>query len=87
MIYLTYYYDRDVFSGAEFQKWIKDLFGDNVKFVKSEGKRFPSIKIPYLVFTENKDRIKTKNLVEITGLFTIIEQLSWGVRDFSNKLV
>lgn len=86
MIYLTYYYDRDIFKGTNFKKWIVDLFGDNVHFCGSEGKRFPVIRIPVNVFESKKDNIPTKNLVGIEGCFSIIEQLVLGVRDFKNTI-
>ena len=84
MIYLTYYYDRDIFNGNKFRKWITDLFGENVKFNGSEGRKFPKIEISLTDFETNKNKIPTKNLVSIEGKFTLIEQLGLGVRDFKN---
>lgn len=86
MIFLTYYYDRDIFNGNKFQKWITDLFGDNVKFEGSEGRRFASISISLQDYEANKHKIPTKNLVKITGIFDILEQLVYGVRNFTNTI-
>ena len=86
MIYLTYYYDRDIFNGTKFRKWITDLFGTNVKFNGSEGRRFSEIEINLTDFETNKDKIPTKNLVSIEGKFTLIEQLALGVRNFKNTI-
>lgn len=89
MIYLTYTYHRDIFlKGGDFKPWIKNLFGDNARF---EGFTFgmsePTIKVSLSDFENNKDKIPTKNLIQIEGEFGLLEQLALGVRDFNNSLI
>ncbi len=88
-IYLTYTYHRDVFlKGGNFKPWIKNLFGDNVHFEGfTSGMSEPTIKVSLFDFKNNKDKIPTKNLIQIEGKFGLLEQLAFGVRDFNNSLI
>ncbi|WP_431129694.1 hypothetical protein [Flagellimonas flava] len=87
MIYITYKYHRDVFEkGGNFKPWVRKAFGDNVRFHGfGYGMYEPTIKIDSVsVFEEGKDRLKTKNIIQIAGTFNTIDQLALGVRNFVN---
>ncbi len=89
IIYLTYTYHRDVFlKGGHFKPWIKNLFSDNVDFEGfTSGMSEPTIKVSLSDFENNKDKIPTKNLIQIRGEFGLLEQLAFGVRNFNNSLI
>jgi len=86
-IFLTYKYNRDVFLHDEFKPWIKKLFGDCVKFHGfAFGRSEPTIQIHVSDFEKHKDEIPTSNLIQIRGFFSVVEQLSMGIRNFKNQL-
>lgn len=89
MIYLTYTYHRDVFiKGGNFKSWIKNLFGEDVRFDGfTSGMSEPTIIISLSDFENNKDKIPAKNLIQIEGEFNLLEQLAFGVKNFSNSLL
>lgn len=91
MIYLTFTHGRDIFNKNEFKNWIKIWF----KTAKFEGCEYanwyPTISVSLIEFEKWKsfpgqcEKEKGK-LVKIKGTFTIVQQLSSGVRDFENDL-
>ena len=87
MIYLTFYHAREIFIGSEFKPWVNRLFPSGVKFEGTVSAMYhPTIKVTLQDFEDSKDAIPTKNLIRIRGEFTILEQLTFGVRNFDNTL-
>jgi len=86
-ISLTFTYSRDVFRKDKFQEWITELFGEDVRFDGFEyGRSYPTIKVGFTDFEEQKHKIPTENLVKIKGSFNTVERLALGVWSFSNDL-
>jgi len=84
-VYLTFRHTRNIFRNNVFIPWIQDLFGDDVKFEGCEyDNNYPTIKIHVSSFEKNKSNIPTNNLIKIKGVFSAVEQLSLGIRNFSN---
>jgi len=85
MIKLTFFHSRDIFNKDKFHNWITELFGENVSFDGCEfGNYYPTIRISHIDFEKQKTKIPATNLIKIKGKFGVLEQLSLGVRDFSN---
>ena len=86
-IYLTFRHTRNILKNGFFCPWIKDLFGDDVKFQGCEyGNNYPTIRIHISSFEKSKNKIPAKNLIKIRGFFSTVEQLSLGIRNFSNDI-
>ena len=86
MIYLTYSYHRDIFlKGGEFKPWVRNLFGEAVKFDGfSYGMSEPTIKVSLVNFEDKKAQIPTKNLLKINGYFSVLQRLAHGLTDFES---
>lgn len=87
MIYLTFYHARELFRGADFKPWVNRLFPNGVRYEGTVSAMYhPTIAVSLVDFEDAKDCIPTKNLIRIRGEFSIIEQLTFGVRNFDNTL-
>uniref|UniRef100_A0A6H2A3L4 Uncharacterized protein n=1 Tax=viral metagenome TaxID=1070528 RepID=A0A6H2A3L4_9ZZZZ len=87
MVLLTFRHSRDVFIKNQFKNWITKLFGTDVKFDGCQyGNNYPTLIVSLPDFLKVKDDIPTRGLVSIEGKFNLIEELSFGVRDFKNEL-
>lgn len=75
-----------MFRGNEFVGWIKK----NFKTVNFEGFEYgyysPTISIDLQEFEVAKKMIPTKNLIKVEGKFSVLQQLVFGVRDFTNEI-
>lgn len=86
MIYLTFYHGRNIFKGNEFASWIKKHF-KSAKFEGFEyGHYMPQISISLQEFESGKDYIPAMNLVRVEGVFDVLTQLVYGVRNFKNEV-
>jgi len=91
MIYLTFTHSRDIFKKNEFQNWIK-IWLKSARFEGCEyGNHYPIIKVEFTEFvTWKKHQLECEKqksrLVKIEGIFTFLEQLSFGFRNFENTL-
>jgi hypothetical protein len=86
MIYLRYRWDRDLFNGSDFRSWAKKF--NTLKFEGYEcGRYYPTVSISLPEFEQKKHLIQEKNLNQVRGEFTILEQLVYGVRDFCNEII
>lgn len=86
MLHLTFIHTRNLFTGNSFKPWVKKLFPSARFEGCASGSLFPVISVPFLEFESGKDRMPLANLIKISGSFRILEQLTFGVRDFSNSL-
>ena len=95
MIYITFRHSRDLFNKNYFKGWVYRVFNFSIedaerpiKFEGCEyGNNYPKISMDTTTFEEVKHKIPVsslKKITKITGVFNIIEQLTLGVRDFSN---
>jgi hypothetical protein len=89
MITITFYHGRNIFKGKEFASWVSRLF-PSAKFCGFEyGSYYPKLQIDFLEFEQNKQAIPpsaAKNITKISGEFSLLEQLVYGVRNFENNL-
>lgn len=91
MIYLTFKHSRDIFKKNEFQTWVKRWL-PSARFTGCEyGNHYPTISVKTVEFIEWKKHVmecykEKAKVVKVEGVFNVIEQLSLGVRDFSNDL-
>ena len=86
-VYLTFYHAREIFRGSEFKPWVNRLFPNGVRYEGTKSAMYePTIIVSLQDFEDSKENIPTKNLIRIKGSFTILEQLTFGVRNFDNKI-
>lgn len=96
MIYITFRHSRDLFNKEYFKGWVYKAFGFNIedkerpiKFEGCEyGNHYPQISMSISVFEKSKYKIPVSSLKKVTkieGVFNILEQLSFGVCNFSNN--